>query len=502
MKKYNQLIFTISLLILALTGRAADRQSHVVFQPDTTRILRNPLSGWVLYMGRNWDASTYSRLHYDQMPTSEGSYVNVADYASACYIRTSWAAMEPKEGEYFWNDPESRLSQLLRSMRQRGLQLAFRIVVDSYDQGQNTPLYVRDCGAKGIYNKNNNSWSPYPDDPVFQKKYAKFIKAFAKEFDDDSKVAFVDAFGLGKWGESHGLRYANYSNKNKVFDWITSLYQNTFVHVPLLINYHRLVGDTISWAAPNSESDSLLCSAINKGYSLRHDAFGMTDYYQQWERDFAKRFTFVRPIIFEGGWITGGQHRYWIDSCGKYRKGHPEDVRDGEMEAAEEAHVNMMDFRVGDETVSWFGKAFNLVKYFATHGGYRLYPQIVTYDKTIHVGNPIRISAKWKNIGWGYCPTNIPQWNQKYKLGYALCDSHNRVVKRWVDIHSDLSTWLPNRAMNNKTVLRTDGMKTGRYSLLTAIVDVTKQNNPAIEIAVDRNLFVNGWLKLGEITLK
>ena len=50
--------------------------------------------------------------------------------------------------------------------------------------------------------------------------------------------------------------------------------------VPILINYHRLVGDTLSWAAPNLHSKQMLEEAIAKGYSLRHDAFGMTGDYK------------------------------------------------------------------------------------------------------------------------------------------------------------------------------------------------------------------------------
>ncbi len=47
---------------------------------------------------------------------------------------------------------------------------------------------------------NKGKWSPYSDDPVFQKYYTKFVKALAKDFNDPSKVEFIDGFGLGKWG--------------------------------------------------------------------------------------------------------------------------------------------------------------------------------------------------------------------------------------------------------------------------------------------------------------
>ena len=114
-------------------------------------------------------------------------------------------------------------------MRERGMRLAFRINVDSRDQGQNTPLYVKEAGAKGFQDPNNPQiWSPYPDDAVFQQKYEKFLQAFAVAFDDPDKVDFIDAYGLGKWGEAHGVKYNNYSNKVEVFEWITDTYAKSF----------------------------------------------------------------------------------------------------------------------------------------------------------------------------------------------------------------------------------------------------------------------------------
>src|SRR5690606_28303764 len=110
-----------------------------------------------------------------------------------------------------------------------------------------------------------------------------------------------------------------------------------------------------------------------------------------------------------------GTHRYWFfDDAYRYREGHPEDVRKGEFEDSLAACVNMMDFRYG-ETESWFEKAFPYVQRFIAEGGYRLYPDMISLPKEIKGGQNIRIVHRWNNMGWGYCPTNIKPWNQKYK---------------------------------------------------------------------------------------
>lgn len=490
-----------AILLMAACHTLQAKMVTTTFLPDSTRVLRNPLNGWVMYMGRTWDENFWDKMGYDKMSVGD-SVVRVSDYANTCYVRTSWSSLEPEEGQYAWQNPDSRISRLFQSVLDRNMKLAFRIVVDSRDQGQNTPLYVKEAGACGFQDPNNPSvWSPYPDDPVFQEKYAKFLKALATAFNDPDKVDFIDAYGLGKWGEAHGVKYGDYSNKEKVFSWITDLYTKTFTKIPLIINYHRLVGDTISWSAPHERSQALLEGAINKGYSLRHDAFGMTGYYERWEKDFAEKWNFRRPIIMEGGWITGAHHRYWRDPSGKYREGHPEDVRLGEYLDAKEAHVNMMDLRVNDETRSWFATSFDLVKRFVAEGGYRLYPSSVTVPDRVKAGaKDVTISSVWTNMGWGYCPTNIPQWNQKYKVAYALLQD-GEVKAVLLDEKSNLSLWEKGHFSTSKVTLCSKELKKGVYQWAVALVDVTKENRPALEIAVDKSLLHNGWLILNNVSI-
>lgn len=483
----------LTIILIAAYATLCAKDVTTTFTPDSTRVLRNPLNGWVMYMGRTWDENFWTERGYDQMSVGD-STVRVSDYANTCYVRTSWSSLEPVEGQYVWQNPESRISKLFRSVLDRRMKLAFRIVVDSRDQGQNTPLYVKEAGAQGFQDPNNPAiWSPYPDDPVFQQKYEKFITALAAAFNDPDKVDFIDAYGLGKWGEAHGVKYGDYRKKEEVFNWITTVYTKTFTKIPLVINYHRLVGDTISWAPAHERSQVLLEDAIRKGYSLRHDAFGMTGYYEQWEKDFAKKWNYRRPIILEGGWITGAHHRYWRDPSGRYREGHPEDVRQGEYDDAREGHVNMMDLRINDETRSWFETSFHLVKQFVAEGGYRLYPSRVTAPDRLPHDGMITLTSVWNNMGWGYCPTNIPQWNQKYKVAYALLQN-GKVRRVFVDQNSDLSTWLYGHPTTSKVTVKVEGLPKGNYQWAVALVDVTKGNRPALEIAVDDHLLQNGWL--------
>lgn len=49
--------------------------------PDTVSVIKNPLNGWVMYMGRNWDADFGKVFHYDEFPADvPGGKVRVSDY--------------------------------------------------------------------------------------------------------------------------------------------------------------------------------------------------------------------------------------------------------------------------------------------------------------------------------------------------------------------------------------------------------------------------------------
>lgn len=495
------------LILLASAAGVTAKECTVTFKADSTRVLRNPLQGWVMYLNPAWDENFWTERGYDDMHANgEADPVKVSDYASCAYMRTSWASFETQEGKYIWNDPNSRLMKLIKSVNARGLRVAFRIVIDGRDQGQNTPQYVFDAGADGYYDPYapGKNRSPYPDDPVFQAKYAKFLRAFAEHFDDPSKVEFIDAYSLGKWGESHSMIYKDNRNKQAVFDWAIDLAASCFKRVPMIIHYHRMLGDPDDdgWGSVPADADALIEKAIDRGFSLRHDAFGMHGYYQDWEKEMAAKWNFKRPIIMEGGWITGAHHRYWLDPSGLYREGHAEDVRRGEFDSSMEARVNMMDFRINDETRSWFEESFPLVKRFVAEGGYRLYPSHVTAQNKARSGSKVTVRTRWQNMGWGYCPTNIPQWNQKYKVGIALLGADGHPVKVTVDSSSDLSTWLREAPAEYDTGIDLTGIAPGTYRWAVALVDTTKGNTPALQMAVDPTLHIGGWLPAGEIRIK
>lgn len=180
-------------------------------------------------------------------------------------------------------------------------------------------------------------------------------------------------------------------------------------------------------------------------------------------------------------------------------------MRQGEFDDARDAHANMMDFRYNSnidisETASWFTTHFDLVKTFISRGGYRLYPSSVTVPTKAINGTTITFNSTWCNVAWGYCPTNLPQWNQKYKVAYALLDAEDNVVKHFVDTATDLSQWRQGKPTNYVTTISFNGVKAGNYRWAVGLVDTTQQNRIGLLMAVDQKLQVgDGWLPVGQV---
>lgn len=114
----------------------------------------------------------------------------------------------------------------------------------------------------------------------------------------------------------------------------------------------------------------------------------------------------------------------------------------------------------------------------------------------------MHIAHTWSNLGWGYCPTNLPQWNQKYKVGFALLDQNNHLVTTLVDTQTDLSKWLKGNPTSYEFKPQINGIPKGSYNWAVAIVDTTQHNEKGLDIAVKEEITDSGWLKLSSVEVE
>lgn len=471
--------------------------------PERQKLFRNPFMGWALYCDAyNPDMNFWEGFDNIKRPNSSTTY-KASDYATHLYIRWPWSAFEKTEGVYAWNnDPYLKL--LVDGAKERGLKLAFRVYIDSRDYyTSSTPDFVRVAGADGFWSKSGEKsvWTPYSDDPIFQKKYEAFVSAFAKQFNDEATVEYVDGYGLGRWGEAHSVIYKNNESRDAVFKWIVDLYMAHFTEVPLAINYHRMLGVDKDWGdVADSKSEYFLDYAAKKGYTLRHDAFGMSQYYKEYEKEVVKKYFPQRPIIAENGWWGTGS-TIWQTDPNNYKSWA--DVWKQSLADALEANANIFDLRNADETQSWFQTSFDLVQKFVAEGGYRLYPDKISLPQKMSNNTSIQIEHRWNNLGVGVCPNNISPWNNKYKVAFALLEKNTNKPKYvFVDEKANPAEWLKNNPKSYTLKEDIKGVEKGKYVWGVSIVDTSKNNARGIRIASKKTASAEGWIPLIDVTVE
>ena len=526
---------------------------EVEFMPVRSGFIPNPLSGWVIYVPLIDDVEEFWEK-YENFPSSEGT-VNVFDYGNVIYLRGSWTDFNPEEGLYIWQDGiDEAKYPLARSLRlfeegakERGLKLAFTLKCDSRDANANcTPDFVREkmdaaYGAdaagyltpdgkthtpgKGYFNFTLGSnarpyWSPYPDDPIFQQEYEKFINALAEEYDDPEKTAFVSGLGMGKWGEYHTCVYSTGDETPKipVFNWVTDTYINAFKLTPCFTNYHKMVGTIVGEGSGSPDSEGMLSGAIEKGFCMRHDAFGMRAEsfgYATWEKNFISHWTYKVPVAGEGGWIVnqgyyddqGNPKNYLTQYSG------PRELRTGEYEDMYSAYVNMMDLRydasyTSGETWSWFNDAFDLVEKFVDEDCYRLYPDMVSVPSgSLKCGQKYTVQHRWQNLGHAYCPTNIKPFRDRFKVAFAILDSQTGEIignNIFMDENASPDEWTAGRYSYEMEIVP-EGVSVGSYDLAIGIVDLALGDPDngdyriGIGIAASGDYTESGWLKVSTV---
>lgn len=490
----------------------ADTEVTLTPTPERVKLLKNPFSGWAIYAGLGDGLANNFWETYDNFPSSRGT-IKVSDYASLLLIRMKWSEIEPQEGVYAW-DPActaasaKRYRMLVEGARARGLKVVPSFRIDSRDLDVwAVPEYVKNKGAQGFYSGTRNVWTPYPDDPVFQKYFKKMLQALATQLDDPSIGGHIQGLGIGEWGEYHSCKYStgDDSPREAVMMWMCDTFMEVFQNIPVVINYHRMIGTGKKEGTPDPGSAALLDKAYRKGLCFGSGAFGMHQYYADWEKNFIAAYKYKVPVTMEGGWVRGSHSLAAIQRDGY--SSWPE-VRRGEYDDAAGAYANVMDLRYNknpesSECWSWFNDAFDLVDKFIQEGVYRIYPTEVTCPTMLSNGDSFRIGTKWTNLGWSYCPTNVPQYQKRYKVAYALLGMTGEPVKVFIHDEADPSKWYKDQITSYTLQTTLSQVAPGRYTWGVAIVDVLNGNTPGIQLAVsDSEKTSLGWVKLNTVIIK
>ncbi|MEV6007822.1 hypothetical protein AB0M29_13520 [Streptomyces sp. NPDC051976] len=438
--------------------------------------------GWQLYIestdGRFPDAATY----WSEVDPYRAS-------ASELYIRMPWSAFEPTEGHYAWAD-DANFIALVNGARARGLKLGFRIVNDSQDfTRQATPQYVFDDGAaKAPVLSDTDFPDPVLTDPVYRQKFTTFLTAFAARFNDAATTDFIDTTALGWWGEGSHLQLPT-ADIAPTLNWATRLYSRLFDRIIVPLNYGGEFGTANQDAAITAN-----------GLAIRRDSLGSKVWFPPADQNAIKAHFPASPVFGENCYQNFVLRP--TTSCdGALATDGLRTVLTRVVSDAENVHANTLDLRwPATDLPSWVRDNPGLVHDFALNGGYRLAPDQVTYP-AVTAGKPVTVAAQWSNTGVGVLPNDLPGWNHKYRVAYALLDKRTGRPAYSVLSESDPAGWLKGTAYNDRTTFAPVGLRSDSYYFATAIVDRTQGWQPGLNLATTART-LNGWTVLGTTKVK
>lgn len=457
------------VVLLSVMACHSTVSKTVSFTPDTTSNLKNPYMGWALYSENRW-------RHTDGKQYWEEQDEAASKYASVFYLRWKWEDIEPEEGKYAW-DHDSVFINLIQGALDRNLRLAFRIFTHT-----GTPQFVLD-GANTY--EHWGKQTPYAEDEFFLEKYTNFIRAFGEKFNDPSIVDYVDCYGMGLWGEGHGIRYKDQSKRNYSHDRIVKAYAEAFDKVINVINF----------GVRNEYQDSVVYHEL--GFTPRRDGYASKWFPKKDQDELVTHFPST-PIIAEAC--------YW----GKHEMDYHIEHEDGNklwdtwqeyyaevVDLALETHANYLDMRTTDETKRYVEDAQVEAQKFLSHGGYRIYPASISYSVS---GENLRIEHQWKNIGVGVLPNNNKNLGFKYKVAFALFDAEDNLVKQWISDKIEVSELVGNKEIVAEEEYSLADTNSKKCRLGVAIINTHLNDAKDIALAVkDPKKIVGEWILLGDI---
>ncbi len=485
----------ICLLFISVGAFAQD--TTTVKPEDTGKILINPGMGWTMHFYSNVTRNYGSKLQpSDTLEDFPG--------VSTVYLRLPWSYLEPEEGKYNWAILDTPAQRWIA----KGKKIALRLTCSENWMTYATPKWVKDAGAKGTHYRygkgrveKGGPWDPFFDDPIFLKKLETFLAAYAKRYDGNPSVEFVDVGTYGLWGEGH--THAS-SKQDKI--------ELQKLHIDLHLKYFKktllCISDDFAGHNKPGKRFPITDYAFSKGVTLRDDSIithprknGPAWYHAEMAELFWPKF----PVILE--------HQH-VAPCKEKGTWSPEKI----IASVEAYHASFM-------SIHGFPKQYlkenrKMIDTINKRMGYRLMPVSVTWPKTVTIATPqdaftaykdvtphgntkksFKVTWSWVNKGVAPCyPGGFP--------ALTLKDSKGGIVSVLVDETfnlRDLKVGKIGKAPIKKHVsefiigLYAPTTKPGTYDLYTSVGK--RDGTPVIALSLKDDDGKRRY-KLGQITLK
>lgn len=413
------------IFFAAVCGGVVMAESTTVSPKDTGKALVNPSMGWTMHF-------------YSNVPANYGSKLDPSDTlndfpgVSTVYLRLPWAYLEPDEGRYNWAILDTPAQRWIA----KGKKVALRLTCSENWMTYATPEWVKNAGAKGTFYKygkgrvkEGGSWDPFFDDSIFIEKLDRFLAAYAKRYDGNPNVEFIDVGTYGLWGEGH-------THASSQQDSLDLQKRHIDLHLKHFKKTLLCISDDFAGHDKSGKYFLITDYALSKGVTLRDDSILVQPPPRSWHHaEMAQAFWPKLPVILE--------HEHYGASV--KRK-----AWNGELllKSVEDYHASFM-------SIHWWPAEFlkenqSVINAINMRMGYRLMPVSVTWPKVVPIstmqeayttyGNVTTASDKGKRfkIHWAWANKGVAPCYPGGHPALTIKDNNGNIVSVLVDETLDM----------------------------------------------------------------
>lgn len=383
-------------MLLSTVALSAD-ETITVKPEDTGEALINPGMGWTMHFYTNLTCQFGSKLEpSDTLDDFPG--------LSTIYLRIPWAYLEPEEGKYNWAILDTPAQRWIA----KGKRIALRITCSENWMKYATPEWVKNAGAKGTFYQlgkgrmeNGVSWDPFFDDPVFIRKLDTFLAAYAKRYDNNPHVEFVDVGTYGLWGEGH-------THASSLQDHIKLQKLHIDLHLKHFKKTLLCISDDFAGHDKPGKHFPITDYALSKGVTMRDDSILVQPEPIAWHHaEMAQAFWPKLPVILEHGHYRASKAK------GAWKPGLL-------LKSVEEYHASFMSVHAWPR--EYLAENRSQIDQINQRMGYRLLPTSISWPKSVSIATPQKSYTAYTDLtGHGDTTKRFKvQWSWTNK-GVAPC---------------------------------------------------------------------------------
>ena len=428
-----------------------DSSSVTINLKDNERPLTNPGMGW------NQMYYTYDGVLI--VPDDEKNDFEIFVPCDIVSFRLSWAAMEPREGQYNWELIEDIVTRWTLAGKRVAFKWYTNFLLDNAKL-QATPLWVKDAGSAGRYlgidsDKSNDTWMASYDDPILLQKLGNFYKAAAEHY-KSVPIEFIELGSIGRVGEGNSYQIGIEPTEAALKKHI-DLFRDAFPNKQLIIN--------------DDYGKNACLYAKSKGYGVDDHSIsvgGKSGDPNNTGRAYDEEI--IGQYFHDGTAPIGLENDTWFQIDDWYLK-QMIDAR------ANYCRIHQKPSLMKDPGVQTILKQMNL------RMGYRIQFPEIQFPENITKGNNFKIKFSIKNAGVGYCLNSyFPLITIKDDKGQVIATSK---INNLFNVNS-LRSSADSITLNDEVSITIPTTSAGNsFSVYISMADIDK--NPTLNLPYSGN---------------